>query len=268
MLHLKSIKLKAIPAGSANSFPFTIPAVKDLGELLFTEPVTFLVGENGSGKSTLLEAIAYAAGAITVGSEHVARDQTLAPVRALADSLVLSWQMRRRKGFFLRAEDFFGYVKKLAQMRAELESDLQRIDEEFKGRSATAVGLAKMPYHRELHALQQQYGRDLSTYSHGESFLELFQARFMPDSLYLLDEPEAPLSPLRQLTFIALLKTMVGQKAQFIIATHSPILMAFPGAAILTFDKTPLQLIPYEALEHVVITRSFLNDPEQYLRHL
>ena len=120
----------------------------------------------------------------------------------------------------------------------------------------------------ELHALRSQYGRHLNTYSHGESFLELFQSRFQPNSLYLLDEPETPLSPMRQLTLLAMIKEMVAQKCQFIIATHSPILMAYPEATLLSFDYNPAQPVAYDTLEHVTITRSFLNNPEQYLLHL
>jgi predicted ATPase len=125
-----------------------------------------------------------------------------------------------------------------------------------------------MAYARELAAMQEQYGRQLNNFSHGESFLELFQSRFRPNGLYLLDEPEAPLSPAHQLTFLSLLKQMVAQKCQFIIATHSPILMAYPEATIFSFDESPIQSVAYDDLEHVAITRSFLNNPDQYLRHL
>ena len=121
---------------------------------------------------------------------------------------------------------------------------------------------------RELHAIQDRYGDGLDCHSHGESYLELFQARFVPGGLYLLDEPEAALSPLRQLGFLSLLKEMVGRDAQFIIATHSPILMAFPEAKILSFDQSPLQNIDWTSLEHVTFTRDFLNNPKEYLRHI
>jgi predicted ATPase len=126
-----------------------------------------------------------------------------------------------------------------------------------------------MAYSRELHDMKQRYGEGgLDSYSHGESFLTLFQARFVPNGLYLLDEPEAPLSPIRQLSFIALLKQMVEQQAQFIIATHSPIIMAFPDAAILSFDGAKIRARQYEELEHVTLTRDFLNNPQAYLRNL
>ncbi|HBX69758.1 MAG TPA: hypothetical protein DEH25_10390 [Chloroflexi bacterium] len=125
-----------------------------------------------------------------------------------------------------------------------------------------------MPYASELNALQQRYGEGLDVHSHGESYLELFQARFVPGGLYLLDEPEAALSPLRQLGFLSLLKEMVAREAQFIIATHSPILMAYPEAEILSFDHAPLKNVRWESLEHVSLTRDFLNNPDSFLHHL
>jgi predicted ATPase len=267
MLHLKSITLREIPE-SENQFPFNLPLIRSFGQLEFSSPVTFLVGENGTGKSTLLEAIAIAAGSIAVGSQELRRDSTLSAVKKLANYLRLSWQQRTHKGFFLRAEDFFGYARRLAEMQAELDSDLQAVDEEYKGRSRLAADLAKMPYAGELHALRQRYGDGLDTRSHGESFLALFQARMVPNGLYLLDEPEAPLSPLRQLAFLAILKQMVSQNSQFIIATHAPILMAFEDAVILSFDTLPITEVKYDQLEHVKLTRDFLNDPGAFLKHL
>ena len=174
-----------------------------------------------------------------------------------------------KRGFFLRAEDFFGYTKRLAQMKQELEADLARVDKEYANRSAQAQGLARLAASRELGAMEGQYGRSsLQQFSHGESFLELFQSRLNPNGLYLLDEPEATLSPSRQLTLLSLLKQAVAQNCQFIIATHSPILMAFPKAAIFTFDTHPPQPTAYDDLEHVTLTRSFLENPESYLKYL
>lgn len=168
----------------------------------------------------------------------------------------------------MRAEDFFGYARKQAEVHAELRTDLSRVDEEYEGRSETAKIYAKMPYRSEIADIKRRYGKDLETYSHGESFLTLFQSRFVPNGLYLLDEPEAPLSPMRQLAFIALLDEAVKQGAQFIIATHSPIIMAFPNAVILHFADDSITTVDYNAIEHVSLTRDFLNDPEQYLRYL
>lgn len=266
MIHLRTVRRNF--GADEDVFPFNIPAIRALDSLDFTSPVTFLVGENGSGKSTFLEALAVSIGVTTVGSEEAAYDETLTAVNTLAKQFRLVWKIRNRNGFFLRAEDFFGYIKRITQMEADLLEEIRQVDKEYVGRSDHAKGLAKMPHMTELNALREQYGRQLSTYSHGESFLELFQSRFAPNSLYLLDEPETPLSPMRQLTLISLMKQMVAQDCQFIIATHSPILMAFPDAEILSFDDSPVQPVSYDELEHVTITRQFLNNPEQYLRHL
>ncbi len=236
--------------------------------LEFTSQVTFLVGENGCGKSTLLEAIACAAGSITVGSENAGVDQSLESVRAFARHLKLSWSKKTNRGFFMRSEDFFGYTRKMARAQEEFRQNLDEVERDYQGRSETARQYARMPYENELGAIKNRYGGDLGARSHGESYLTLFQSRFVPSGLYLLDEPEAPLSPLRQLSFLVIMNKMVAQKAQFIIATHSPILMAFPGAVILNMDGGTVMPVSYSKLEHVQVTKSFLENPERYLNHL
>ena len=266
MIHLRSIRQKGI--NEKDGFPFTVPVIRALEEIEFHTPVTFFVGENGSGKSTLMETIACAAGSVTVGSESVKTDPSLAHVRKLADDLRLTWTKRTHRGFFLRAEDFFGYAKQMAQTRLELEDDIKKVDDEYRGRSKFAKDLAKMPHAGELNAIKNRYGEGLDTRSHGESFLALFQSRFVPNGLYLLDEPEAPLSPIRQLAFLSALKQMIAEESQFIIATHSPIIMAFPDAEILSFDDGQIRKVKYDELEHVTLTKAFLNDPETYLRYL
>ena len=268
MIHLKSITVREYSSQDKDSFPFDLETVKSLREIQFTSPVTFFVGENGSGKSTVMEAIACAVESITVGSESVKTDKTLAPVRKLAQYFRLAWTKRTRKGFFLRAEDFFGYAKSMRMTREELEQDLKNVDGDYEGRSKYAADLARMPYRNELAAIQNRYGKDLDNYSHGESFLTLFQSRFVPDGLYLLDEPEAALSPNRQLTFISAIKQMLQENAQFIIATHSPIILAYPDATILQFHEGQIQQVQYSELEHVKLTKDFLNNPESFLRHL
>ena len=268
MLHLRSITVRQWQKQGRLEFPFNLLLLQSLEQVEFTSPVTFFVGENGSGKSTLLEAIACAAGSVTVGSESVQTDLSLSDVRKFSGQLKLAWQKRTHRGFFLRAEDFFGYAKNVSQIKAELLNEIKTVDLEYHGRSKLAVDLAKMPYASELHDIRQKYGDGLEVRSHGESFLQLFQSRFVPNGLYLLDEPEAPLSPIRQLAFISALKEMVDKDAQFIIATHSPIIMAFPGAVILGFDGGKVKQVAYEDLEHVRLTRDFLNNPGAYLQHL
>jgi predicted ATPase len=271
VLQLCTIRLPELADDELRQYPFSVPAIRSLAgaAIELSAPVTFLVGENGSGKSTLLEALACAAGLAAVGSESVASDRTLAPVRALARRLKLAWSSRRHAGFFMRSEDFFGYVKWLRHTREEFERDLAEIDEEYKDRSEMARGLARMPIMRELHDMHARYGADLDANSHGESYFRLFQSRFVPNGVYLLDEPEAPLSPMRQIGLMAMIKQLVDEQgAQFIIATHSPILMAFPHAAIYSFDGEAIRPIAYREVEHVAVTKSFLENPQRYLRHL
>jgi predicted ATPase len=273
MPHLLSVTRKPPSGGhraAGDAFPFSVPAVRSLERLDVSAPVTFFVGENGSGKSTLLEGIAAAAGLPAVGSSDVADDETLAAQRQLAKALRLTWADRSTRGFFLRAEDFFGFAKRLSAMRAALLREVGEREAEYReqGRSAYALGLATGPMHASLADMERRYGIDLDASSHGQSFLKLFQSRFVPGGLHLLDEPEAPLSPQSQLALLAMLGDMVVRRAQFVIATHSPILLAYPGARIYSFDETPVAEVAYADLPHVTITRDFLAAPERYLRHL
>lgn len=269
MIHLRAISLPVKP--ESNEYPFSVPVIQALAgnELAFDTPVTFFVGENGSGKSTLLEATACAAHAITVGSAGVERDSTLDSVRQLSAKLKLAWQPKRQRGFFMRSEDFFGFVKWTRDTRAQYQRELQEVDQEFAHRSETAQAYARMPLLRELGEMQARYGVDLDANSHGETYYKLFAARFVPNGLYLLDEPEAPLSPMRQLGLLSMIKQQVEENAgQFIIATHSPILLAYPGATIFSFDNSGMQQVAYNDLEHVRFTKAFLANPERYTRHL
>jgi predicted ATPase len=266
--HLRSIAKKTPAPEDAERFPFSVPVVRALNELSLDSPVTFFVGENGSGKSTILEGIAAAARMPTVGAIEVRDDETLASQRALGRSLKLIWRRPTHRGFFLRAEDFFGFTKSLAKMRAEFIARIAELETEYEGRSAWAKGLAQSPARASLADMEHRYGVNLDANSHGQSFLRLFSSRLVPGGLYLLDEPEAPLSPQSQLALIAMIGDMVAQEAQFIIATHSPILLAFPGALIYSCDRVPIESVRFDELEHVVLTRDFLNDPEKFLRHL
>ena len=266
-IHLASVSRRD---GADESFPFTVPAIRTLDGLGFERPVTFFVGENGSGKSTLLEGIAAAARLPAIGSADVPRDETLAAQRRLGKALRLSWSKKATRGFFLRAEDFFGFTKRLARERAELLLEMKEVSAQYRAqdRSKFAEGLAQDPLASSLAGMEQRYGADFDANSHGESFLKLFQSRFVTGGLYLLDEPEAPLSPQSQLALLAMIGDMVSQDAQFLIATHSPMLLAFPDAQIYSFDRTPLEVVAYEDLDHVRITRDFLNAPARYLSQI
>jgi predicted ATPase len=267
-MQLTAVRLGRVPESDADRFPFAVPAVANLGTLELTTAVTLFVGENGSGKSTLLEGLAAATGLPTVGAESADRDPTLTHQRKLGKALKLAWKRRTHRGFFLRAEDFFGFAKQIAKLRAEMQQRIAELEDEYGDRSAYAKGLAQGPLRASIADLEARYGVDPDAASHGQSFLRLFQSRFVPDGLYILDEPEAALSPQSQLGLMAMIADGVARSSQFIIATHSPIVLAYPGATIFSFDQTPPSPVAFADLEHVSLTRSFLNDPQAFLRHL
>jgi predicted ATPase len=259
--HLVRVSLKQPPQeAQEEGYPFSVSQIRTLPQLDTNTGVTLFVGENGSGKSTLLEGIASAAELPTLGSAEIAVDDTLGPARRLGAALRLAWSPRSRQGFFLRAEDFFGYHK----TRARTDARLRRERSETLGlvaRDSAEPGLAAHPDERAA----AQFWSAYDSRSHGESFMDVFATRVRPRGLYLLDEPEAPLSPKRQIAFLDLMLRGARDGAQFIIATHSPILLACPGARIYSFDASPIVEVAYGDLEHVVITRDFLNDPAKFL---
>jgi len=268
---LRSLRVRyGDPDGTEEGYPFNIPVVQSLDALDFRAPVTFFVGENGSGKSTILEAIAAAVGSIAIGGESIQTDPTLVHARRLAARLILSWARRTHRGFFLRSEDFFNYALETRRLIDDLDQQAAKYaDERERGTDrAYGLALAEGATRGQRAELARRYGEDLHARSHGESFFQVFQSRFVPGGLYLLDEPDTALSPQRQLALLALLKDMVAQDAQFIIATHAPILLAYPDAAILSFDDGRITETPYDEVTNVHLTRQFLADPSSFLRRL
>jgi len=268
VIHLNRIERKS--NAPSDGFPFDLPLVRRFGSLGLASPVTFFTGENGTGKSTLLEAIAASVNLPTAGGSEIESDETLKSARELGKWLRLSWHKRTHRGFFLRAEDFFRFgqrvnqnARELGELAASYEAELETDPQNTEGiRRARGYILGQQ------RALQAKYGEDADARSHGETFLHFFEQRMVPNGLYLLDEPEAPLSPLRQLAFLSLLKRFVALDCQFIISTHSPLLMAFPGALLLDFNAHPVAPIDYDQIEHVALTRAFLNSPDAFLRRL
>lgn len=268
MIYLIAVSKKTITDELKDQYPFSAPIISTFERIELKTPVTLFVGANGSGKSTLLEGIAAAARCITVGSDDIETDETLRVQKNLSRHLKLEWSKKTSRGFFLRAEDFFGYIKRLQKAKKEYLDEIADTQERFRDKSDYARGLALGPLRGAIGSMKARYGEDLDANSHGESFLKLFQSRFVPGGLYLLDEPETPLSPEGQFAFLNLIREMVIQECQFIIATHSPIILAYPGAAIFSFDSLPPKETEYGDLSHVNLTRSFLNNPRAYLRHI
>lgn len=240
--YLLEVKLKRKKVPDFGCYPFSLPVVRHLDALELHPKVTFIVGENGSGKSTLLEAIAAAWGFNPEGGTKNFRFQTRASHSVLYEYLLLSKSVRRAKdGFFLRAESFFN-----------LATEIERLDDAPGGPPI----------------INSYGGVSLHQQSHGESFFSLMMNRFGGHGLYVLDEPEAALSPQRQLAMLARLHQLVQMKSQFIIATHSPILMAYPDARIYQISGDGIHATQYEDTEHYLVTKAFLGNPKRQLDRL
>ncbi|WP_243292514.1 AAA family ATPase [Bacillus sp. FJAT-47783] len=241
-MFLKRITLLRDRISSFKRYPFSIPSIKSFDQLDLKSNVTFFVGENGSGKSTLLEAIAYQCQFNTAGGSRNNLYEVHASHSDLGEYIRLSWLPKVTNGFFLRAESFYHFATHLD----ELEQD-----------GLTATGF------------KDYGGQSLHEQSHGEAFLSLFLNRFKGKAIYLLDEPEAALSPQRQLSFMRILHDLSSSgECQFIIATHSPILLGFPNATILSFDDGEVKEVEYERTDHYQITKYFLQYRDKFLKDI
>jgi predicted ATPase len=241
MPYLREISLKRDKVLDETKYPFTIPAVRHLDRLSFDPDVTFLIGENGTGKSTLLEAISVALGFNAEGGTKNFSFSTRASHSELHACLRLVRSFQRpRDGYFLRAESFFNVA-----------TEIERLDSE--------PGFAPP-------IIDSYGGHSLHEKSHGESFLALMTHRFRGRGLYILDEPEAALSPRRQLLMLRRIRQLAQQDSQFIIATHSPILLAYPNAKILFLDHHGYRQVNYEDTEYYQLTRRVLNDTGEVLK--
>lgn len=237
---IRAVRLRRDEIEDWSEYPFSLPVVRALDEIDLSAPITFLCGENGSGKSTLLEAIAIACGMNPEGGSRNMRfssRDTHSPLHM--HMTCVRGARRERDGFFLRAESMYNVA-----------SEIDRLEEDMRG-------------------MLRSYGGDsLHGQSHGESFLSVIQHRFGARGLYVLDEPEAPLSPARQLTLMCELDRLTRAGSQLIIATHSAMLMAMPGARIYSLDEHGISQVGYEDTEHFRISRAFFTDPERMLRML
>lgn len=242
-LYLRQITLMREQVPSFHQYPFDLTAIRSLDQLAFRKPVTFIVGENGTGKSTLLEGLAVAWGFNPEGGSMNFSFSTSATHSELYRYLRLSRGVQRpRDGFFLRAESYYNVATNIEELDA-IASPGPKIKESFGGKS-----------------LHEQ--------SHGESFLNTFLHRFVGRGMYMMDEPEAALSPLRQMTLLARMHELVNKQSQFIIATHSPILMSYPNAEIWQLNEDGIYRVELEETDHYIITKSFMNDREAMIRTL
>lgn len=233
--YLSKVLLKRKDIKSYEEYPFSIPAISKLESLEMHPHVTFFVGENGAGKSTLLEAIAIAFGLNAEGGSKHFHFSTKDSHSELHKHIGLHKGINIPKDtYFLRAESFYNLATNV---------DALQVDDAYGNRS--------------LHAQ-----------SHGESFMSLFLNRFLGKGFYILDEPEAALSPMRQLSFISRLHQLVEKDSQFIIATHSPIILSYPNSIIYHIDDAGITDIKYEETEHFMINKTFANNYKSMLREL
>jgi predicted ATPase len=225
---------------SFEEYPFSIPAIKSMDRVKLHPSVTFFIGENGSGKSTLIEALAVKNRFNPEGGSRNFDFATRASHSILSDHLVLQRSHRRpTDGYFLRAESFFNVA-----------TQIEKLDEQPDAGRKLGPSYGDRPLHEQ---------------SHGESFFALLTNRLYGDGLYIFDEPEAALSPMRQMSMLVLMKGLVDNGAQFIIATHSPILLAYPDALIYQMSPEGMEAVPYTETEHYRVTRDFLNRPDKML---
>jgi len=244
---LKKIALLRDRVSDWDAYPFSVPAIRQLEELKLKSRVCFFAGENGTGKSTLLEAIAVHYGfGREGGTRNFSNDSTESnhSVDPLVRALRLSFDKRTGAGFFLRAESWFNTVSYMDNL------DLEP---------------AKSPPISAFYG-----GQSLHTRSHGETFFTVLDLKFRRNGLFLLDEPEAALSPQRQLAFLVLVHDVLREykDAQFIISTHSPILLGYPNAQIVSFDDAPLHEITYEEAGSMQVVKQFVNHREEFLEEL
>lgn len=247
-------------------FPYDIPAIKFAKDLVLKSPVSFFIGENGMGKSTLLETIACQLQLPHLdGSTYAKRDFKAA--RTLVPHLKLTYDIFKTIGFFMRAEDFGDQMNSVERGDAQLKSQMSYMEDEEIPEQIFQEMRNNANY--QLYHMRKNFGQELSSFSHGEAFLHIIHQKISAPGIYLLDELETALSPVKQLALIYfILEHLKIHRSQFLIATHSPILMAYPHAQLFEITEEGMFERELEELAHFTFTRGFLNNPDMYLRYL
>ena len=254
-----------IEAKRTSPFPFNIAAVIFARGIELNKQVTILVGDNGCGKSTLLETIALSLDLPLIGG-HIADHAGFEAASILKPFLEIEWGRQTKMGFFFRAEDFSDFINSVDNERRKIDHSLS----DLKGKiDESIIRQMSDSQNYRLSSMRKEYGENMQAFSHGEAYLKIFEARIGKKGIFLLDEPESALSPLKQLSLIYLIMESVKSgNTQFMLATHSPIMMGIPGATIYEIKEDGIQKVDFEETDHYTITKTFLNNPDYYLRHL
>ena len=262
MPFLRSFSIKP---GKTHPFPYNITAVKFARQVELDKGVTIFIGDNGCGKSTLLESIALKLNLPLIGG-FIAKHRGFEAAKLLQPFTEIEMKRQTAKGFFFRAEDFSDFINSVDNDRRKIADslhDLQgNVDDSIINQMSDSMNYS-------LYEMRKNYGDNMQAYSHGEAYLKILQTRVGDKGIYLLDEPEAALSPLRQISLLFLIvEILKSNNTQFIISTHSPILMGIPGARIYQITEDAMEQVDYKETDHYRITKTFLNNPDYYLREL
>ena len=257
----------SIDTSNRHAFPFNVPAVLHARNITLSEGVSIFVGDNGSGKSTLLESLASKLHLSGIGGGIDMEDGDYAAAREIIPRLQITWNREQRTGgFFFRAEDFSNFLRGLDRERVKINQDLFELKGEVDD---SIIKKLEESMNWKLRAMRKDYGDNMQAYSHGEAFLKILDTRMKGKGIFLLDEPEAALSPIRQLSLISMILQLAAKgNAQFIMATHSPILMGIPHATIYQITQDSMEQVAYRETTHYSITKNFLDNPEGFLRYL
>lgn len=259
------IKSISVNTDKVHPFPFNVPAIKFARNILLDKGVTIFVGDNGTGKSSLLESIALTVNVPLIGG-YIGERPGFDAARIIKPILSFEWSRNTTRGFFFRAEDFSDFIDSVRDDRNNIENTLR----DLRGQVDDAI-INEMSdnMNRSLQNMRKDYGADMQAFSHGEAYLTILQTRINEKGIFILDEPEAALSPLKQLSLIALILEVVkNRNTQFVISTHSPILMGIPGATLYEIQEDGMKNVDYKETDHYRITKRFLDNPDSYLRHL
>ncbi len=266
MIYLRAIKRSEIEMAT-EMYPLNLPQIAEIERLEFTNPVTLIAGDNGSGKTTLIELISALTNAVRIGDTRASRrahDNFASSSRAFRAEFTL----KPKRSFFFLAEDFTRYIDAREDMIREEMLEMERIQRDYDGRSGYAKSLAALPHASGLYEMKHMYSDELSQQSHGEGYIDFFGSRLTEKGLYLMDEPEGALSYFNQYVLMNMIADAVNRNCQFIISTHSPVLLAYPNATLYTFEENHIKESSFQKLENINFLKDFLTEPARFLRRL